>query len=42
MGCIGGVALLLLLLVAIIFIGCPAAVSYGISRGWAAGAEHTR
>lgn len=42
MGCVGGVAFLLLMLVATIFIGCPAAVSYGVSRGCAAGTERTR
>jgi len=39
MGCAGGVALMLLALAVIVFIGCPAAVSYGISRGCAHGSE---
>jgi hypothetical protein len=42
MGCAGAIALLTLLVVSIVFVGCPAAVSYGISRGCAAGAEQTR
>lgn len=42
LGCAGVVSLLLLVFIAIVFIGCPAAVSYGGSRGCAAGAEHAR
>jgi hypothetical protein len=42
LGCAGATAFLLLMLVTIIFVGCPAAVSYGVSRGCAAGAEHAR
>lgn len=42
LGCAGTTAFLLLMFVATVFIGCPAAVSYGVSRGCAAGAEHAR
>jgi hypothetical protein len=42
LGCAGATAFLLLMLVATIFVGCPAAVSYGASRGCAAGAEYAR
>lgn len=35
----GSVALVFLVSLAIVFVGCPAAVSYGISRGCASGTE---
>lgn len=37
-GCAGALSLLFLVSLAIVFIGCPGAVSYGVSRGCAAGA----
>jgi Tfp pilus assembly protein PilN len=42
LGCAGVVSLLLLAFIAIVFVGCPAAVSYGVSRGCASVAEHER
>lgn len=42
LGCAGALSLLLLALVALVFVGCPAAVSYGVSNGCASGAEHAR
>lgn len=42
LGCAGVVSLLLLVFIALVFIGCPAAVSYGVSLGCAAGAEHAQ
>jgi hypothetical protein len=38
-GCAGALSLLFLVSLAVVFIGCPGAVSYDISRGCAAGAE---
>jgi hypothetical protein len=42
LGCAGAVSLLLLAVIALVFIGCPMAVSYGVSHGCAAGAEVAR
>jgi hypothetical protein len=42
LGCAGVVSLLLLAVITLVFIGCPMAVSYGVSRGCAAGAEAAR
>jgi hypothetical protein len=39
MGCAWAGAIFVLVLVALVFVGCPGAVSYGISRGCAAGSE---
>lgn len=38
----GGIAAFVLAVLALVFVGCPMAVSYGVSRGCAAGAELTR
>lgn len=41
-GCMGALGAFVLVLVAIVFVGCPMAMSYGAARGCAAASEFVR